>query len=127
MTRRHAYSERDDNLIRSLWAEEATCETIAARIGVTRGSVVYRAKHLGLDTSRERVPSMGRQPPEMSQAERKRERRQINRDLLRRKRIAQDSEPIVLRPSHTMTGFPVREIEPETRALIDAALAEMAI
>ncbi len=101
-----------------LWAMGIETVDIAERFGETEEMVRYYARQQGL-------PARKRPPPhkaEMSRAERW--RLHVKKlQCLRHRNAIQQPDPIILEPSPSLFGAPLKRLDEETRALIDQAVA----
>ncbi len=101
-----------------LWAMGIETVDIAERFQETEEMVRYYARQQGL-------PARKRLPPhkaEMSQAERRRQHGKML-GCLRHRNAIQQPDPIILEPSPSLFGAPLKRLDEETRALIDQAVA----
>ncbi len=101
-----------------LWAMGIETVDIAERFQETEEMVRYYARQQGL-------PPRKRLPPhkaEMSVAERRRQHGKMLGDV-RRRHFIQQPDPIVLEPSPSLFGAPLKRLDEETRVLIDKAVA----
>ena len=101
-----------------LWTMGVETVDIAERFQETEEMVRYYARQQGLP-ARKRPPP---RKPEMSRLER---RRQHIKKLhcLRHRNAIQQPDPIILEPSPSLFGAPLKRLDDETRALIDRAVA----
>ena len=119
MTHRNRFSDEEDGIIRRLWSSTEVAD-IARHLGRQTVSIYQRAKLLGLP-SRGLGPSESRPCLTSTQQQFKitGARRMAS---LKHRRSLGFSDPIILTPSASLFGFPLRAIDPETRALIDRAI-----
>ncbi len=120
MKRGRSPNEADPRLIAALpklWAAGVETVDIADRFSAKVDTVRLYAHRLGLKM-RDRPPS---DKPEMSKAElRRKHMRKVH--CLRHRNAIRQPDPIVLAPPGTLFGAPLRKLDAETRALIDAAV-----
>lgn len=104
--------------IRAGWLNGVTLDDIAVPLGIPASTARSIVEALGLPKRDLRPP---RTRHERSREEMLDEGRRRGGDIVRR-RIVRQPDPIRLRHGPS-TGFPIKHLDAETRALIDAALA----
>lgn len=111
---RSLWTKEDVNLLRHLWPERVSTTIIASRLGREWKDIQRKAEKLGL-------------PPRQNLAQAKSRHARKVGDLRHRRAIALRFDltpPIVVRPSPTLFGAPIRAVAAAERALIDAYLEE---
>ncbi len=121
MKRGYGPNEVDTRLIAALpklWEWGVETSDIADRFSTSDDAVREYARRLKLP-ARKRVRT---HKPEMSRLER---RRQHMKKLhcLRHRNSIQQPDPIILEPSPSLFGAPLKRLDEETRTLIDEAVA----
>lgn len=119
MSRSYRWDDIEDKALRRMWAADMEVVEIARRLGRKKQSILARANYLGLPRRKKKATVVA--PVRRTVGEIRQEHYRRVGDL-RRRHFLNLSDPIVLRPSPTMFGYPIREIELETRALIDRAI-----
>ena len=116
MTRRRTPEEKE--ALRALWVAGETAGTIQDRLGYPSTGAVYAAvRALGLPRRRQ-----GQAPTQLQDHRDK--MAAIKADWFRRSKIKQAHPPIVSRPSPTLFGFPIKELDPQHRRLVDDYLTQ---
>lgn len=110
----------DRELLARLWDSGLRIRDISDRMGHGVASIRRAAEAMGL-TPRPRRGAADHAFRLTARENRDRQKR-VAGDILRRARIVQP-DPVILKQSGAALGLPIRVLNPETRALIDVALA----
>jgi hypothetical protein len=121
MSRAHRFTPDEDDRLRRLWASGEHVREIARRLGRSRQAVTSRIERLALPPRNEGSPTP--RPVKPSAAELRRAHRRKVAELKHRFSLG-FGDPIVVRPppANAAFGFPLKELDAETRFLIDDAL-----
>lgn len=122
------YTPEDDEAIRQGWAKGLTSVEIGLQIDRPFDSINARAKRIGL-------PHRAHQARPRSRAKAKASKRSRDEFIAEVGKVAHSirhrqalaiklDSPIILRPTAAHFGFPIKDVDPETRALIDRAVVE---